>query len=147
MPNKTTISSPVSSRTRSSTRSKAAATKAEATKKKLLAANLKMPKEIPEIITHITDRHLMNRPYLYSVKELAHNMDHLNKKLVLSTQRLTAEFCIQYIWDTSIDGGSEDTYLFDFDYILDFQTHLKKEDLIAEEGKLRLPFEPTLSNV
>ena len=53
----------------------------------------------------------------------------LDKKILLATQMLSAEFCIKYIWDPGIDSGSEDSYIYDFDYILGFQNHLTREEL------------------
>ena len=40
-------------------------------------------------------------------------------------------FCIKYIWDPDTDSGSEDSYIYDFDYILDFQPHLNESQLIS----------------
>jgi len=46
----------------------------------------------------------------------------------LATQKLDAEFCIKYILDMDTDNGSEDSYIYDVDYILEFQSHLYYED-------------------
>lgn len=57
---------------------------------------------------------------------LADNMDHLNKKRVLFTQTLTAEFCVQYLLcnNDNDNDGNEDSYLFDKQYIMDAQPHI-----------------------
>ena len=52
----------------------------------------------------------------------------LNKKIILFTQILTAEFCVKYILDLDIDSGSEDSYLFDKNYILESQPHISNEE-------------------
>lgn len=76
-------------------------------------------------IIYSTD--LYNRQY--SLEELERNIDHLNHKILLSTQRLTAEFCVKHILDLNIKGGDEDTYLFDVSYILERQPHLNEKEL------------------
>ena len=48
----------------------------------------------------------------YSISDLRANVDHLNKKFLLHTQRLDEEFCIEYILDIRMDSGDEDSYLF-----------------------------------
>ena len=78
----------------------------------------------------LIDEDLLNNKYYYSIEVLEKNVDHLNKKILLSTQKLTPEFCSKYILDDNIDGGSEDTYIFDVDYILGFQKHLNRQDFM-----------------
>ena len=53
----------------------------------------------------------------YSIRDLRANVDHLNKKFLLHTQRLDEEFCIEYILDIRMDSGDEDSYLFCENYI------------------------------
>ena len=77
----------------------------------------------------LNDDDLIKNHNYYSVQELEKNIQYLNKKILLATQILDAEFCIKYILDLDIDNGSEDSYIYDFDYILDFQKHLSKEEL------------------
>uniref|UniRef100_A0A6C0HP38 Uncharacterized protein n=1 Tax=viral metagenome TaxID=1070528 RepID=A0A6C0HP38_9ZZZZ len=60
----------------------------------------------------------------YSIRDLRANVDHLNKKFLLHTQRLDEEFCIEYILDIRMDSGDEDSYLFCENYILECQSHL-----------------------
>ena len=67
----------------------------------------------------------------YDIDILERNVGKLNKKILLATQVLTADFCIKYIWDPDTDSGSEDSYIYDFDYILDFQPHLNESQLIS----------------
>ena len=63
---------------------------------------------------------------------LVNNIDHLNPKTIINTQKLSAAFCIEYILCMeNIDSGDEDSYLFDIPYILSKQPHLKKEELLA----------------
>ena len=79
----------------------------------------------------ITDFTLLKNKYQIDILE--RNVDKLDKKIMLATQELTAEFCIKYIWDPDTDSGSEDSYIYDFDYILDFQPHLTEDELINNQ--------------
>jgi hypothetical protein len=65
----------------------------------------------------------------YTLDVLERNVGKLDKKILLATQTLNAEFCIKYIWDPDIESGSEDSYIYDFDYILSFQKQLTREQL------------------
>ena len=65
----------------------------------------------------------------YDLVTLERNVGKLDKKILLATQMLSAEFCIKYIWDPGIGSGSEDSYIYDFDYILGFQPHLTRDAL------------------
>jgi len=66
----------------------------------------------------------------YDIEVLERNVGNLDKKILLATQVLTADFCIKYIWDPETDSGSEDSYIYDFAYILDFQPHLTQDELL-----------------
>lgn len=66
----------------------------------------------------------------YDIEVLERNVGNLDKKILLATQVLTADFCIKYIWDPETDSGSEDSYIYDFAYILDFQPHLTEDELL-----------------
>ena len=78
-------------------------------------------------MNEISDFSLMKKQYTLDVLE--RNVGKLDKKILLATQTLNAEFCIKYIWDPDIESGSEDSYIFDFDYILSFQKQLTREQL------------------
>ena len=65
----------------------------------------------------------------YDIKTLEDNIDVLHSKTLVTTQKLTADFCIKYILDMDIESGNEDSYIFDFPYILFFQKHLSYEEL------------------
>ena len=54
-------------------------------------------------------------------------MEHLDEKIVLATQTLIPEFCVKYILDLNIEGGGEETYIFDVCYIINFQKHITKK--------------------
>lgn len=77
----------------------------------------------------LTDDDLLNNHGKYSIKELEESIKNLNKKILLATQNLTADFCVKYILDLDIDNGSEDSYIYDIDYIIDFQRHLTPDDM------------------
>mgnify|MGYP000082251455 FL=1 len=77
---------------------------------------------------YISDFTLLKQKY--DIEVLERNLEKLDKKILLATQVLTADFCIKYIWDPETDSGSEDSYIYDFNYILDFQPHLTEDDLI-----------------
>ena len=78
-------------------------------------------------MTVISDFSLLKNRY--NLKTLERNANQLDKKILLATQILSADFCIKYIWDPKIDSGSEDSYIYDFDYILGFQSHLTRKQL------------------
>ena len=69
----------------------------------------------------------------YEIDILERNLGKLDKKILLATQVLTADFCIKYIWDPDTDSGSEDSYIYDFAYILYFQPHLTEDELINNQ--------------
>jgi len=64
----------------------------------------------------------------HTMDVLEKNVDRLNKKVLLCTQTLTAEFCVKHILETDIDSGSEDSYIFDKKYILKRQKHITEEE-------------------
>lgn len=70
----------------------------------------------------------------YDLNILENNIDHLDIKIVLFTQKLTADFCIKYIFNHDIDSGSEDSYIFDKCYILAEQTHITEEEFDKAYG-------------
>ena len=74
----------------------------------------------------ITDCDLCNEKY--SIEVLTKHIHYLNKKVVLSTQILTPQFCIKYILDMDIDSGSEDSYLYDKNHIIRRQQHITSEE-------------------
>lgn len=76
----------------------------------------------------ITNDDLLKNRHKYRIEELEENIDHLNTKILLRTQTLTAIFCIKYILVESIEGGSEDSYIFDMDYILNYQSHITENE-------------------
>ena len=63
----------------------------------------------------------------YSIAELTANIAHLDVKVILYTQILTEKFCAEYILDTRMDSGDEDSYLLLEGYILRRQPHLDKK--------------------
>jgi hypothetical protein len=77
---------------------------------------------------NLTNDQLLANPNTYSINLLELNIRNLNKKILLATQKLTVEFCFKYILDLDIDNGSEDSYIYDVDYILEFQKHLTKQE-------------------
>jgi len=85
-------------------------------------------------MNEISDFSLMKKKYTLDVLE--RNVGKLDKKILLATQTLNAEFCIKYIWDPDIESGSEDSYIYDFTYILDFQPHLTEDELIKLANKI-----------
>lgn len=74
----------------------------------------------------IYNRDLFDKQHDISVLE--HSWYNLDTKLVMETQRLTADFCVRYIYDMDTESGSEDSYLYDKAYILSYQTHITEEE-------------------
>ncbi len=64
----------------------------------------------------------------YSIEVLTNHMYYLNKKVVLNTQHLTADFCVRFILDMDIESGSEDSYCYDKNHILSRQKHITSEE-------------------
>jgi len=64
----------------------------------------------------------------YTMEILEKNINQLDKKVLLYNQKLTAEFCIKYIFDMDIESGSEDSYLYDKFHILKKQTHITEKE-------------------
>lgn len=66
----------------------------------------------------------------YSENILIQNIENLSKKIILSTQILSAEFCAKYIFCIDdIDDGDEESYLFDINHISRKQPHINKNYL------------------
>jgi len=74
----------------------------------------------------ISDYDLCNEKY--SIEVLTKNIHYLNKKVVLSTQKLTAEFCVKYILDMNIESGSEACGVYTKEHILRRQPHITNEE-------------------
>ena len=64
----------------------------------------------------------------YSIEILEKNINNLNKKRVINTQKLTADFCVKYLLDNNINSGNEDSYIFDEAYILNSQEHITEKE-------------------
>ena len=77
----------------------------------------------------ITDRDLLNpaNKNKYTMEEILENVDHLNVKFLLHTQKLDEDFCVEYILDMRMNSGDEDSYLLCEDYILSRQPHLDEK--------------------
>lgn len=79
-------------------------------------------------MNEITDLDLLKNKY--DIDTLEKYVETLDKKILLATQTLTAKFCVDHIWDPDIESGSEDSYIYDFHYILQHQSHLTEDELI-----------------
>ena len=79
----------------------------------------------------VTNTDLLNNKNKYSIDILEKNIveNHLDEKILLATQTLTPEFCVKYILDLDIEGGGEESYIFDVCYILSFQKHITEKEL------------------
>ena len=73
--------------------------------------------------------HLLKNKYKYSIGILEENVEYLDEKILLATQKLTPEFCVKYILDLDIESGGEESYIFDICYILEFQKHITEQEL------------------
>jgi hypothetical protein len=77
----------------------------------------------------VTNSDLLANKNKYSIEILEDNIEFLDEKILLATQKLTPEFCVKYILDLDIDNGGEESYIFDICYILSFQKHITKKEL------------------
>jgi hypothetical protein len=74
----------------------------------------------------ISDSDLCNQNYsLYILKK---NITNLNKKVVLRTQKLTAQFCVKFILDTAIVSGNQESGVYSKEHILRMQPHITNEE-------------------
>lgn len=80
----------------------------------------------PNPITTISNQDLHTNKY--SVEVLAFNIDRLDIKTILRTQKLTGEFCRNYILNEEYASCVEDTYICVGDVLLK-QKHLCLEDI------------------
>lgn len=78
----------------------------------------------------VNNTDLLKNKFKYSIEILEENVNHLDEKILLATQKLTPEFCVKYILDLNIEGGGEETYIFDVCYILGFQKHITEKELV-----------------
>jgi len=74
----------------------------------------------------LTDSDLCNETY--SLDILKKNINNLNKKVVLSTQKLTAQFCVRFILDTAIESGNQESGVYTKEYILRLQKHISSQE-------------------
>ena len=74
----------------------------------------------------ISDSDLCNESY--SLDVLRKNINNLNKKVVLRTQKLTAQFCVKYILDTAIESGNQASGVYSKQHILKMQPHITNEE-------------------
>ena len=81
-------------------------------------------------MSRINDQDL--RKNKYAIDTLVCNINHLYIKTIVNTQILTAKFCVKYILDEKYMTCIEDTYLIDFNYVLQKQPHITKEELRKE---------------
>ena len=79
----------------------------------------------------VTNTDLLNNRYKYSIDILEQNIveNHLDEKILVSTQKLTPEFCVKYILNLDIKGGGEESYTLDICYILTKQKHITEKEL------------------
>jgi len=74
----------------------------------------------------LTDSDLCNETYsLYILKK---HINNLNKKVVLSTQKLTAEFCVRFILGTAIESGNQESGVYTKEHILRLQKHISSQE-------------------
>jgi len=74
----------------------------------------------------LTDSDLCNETY--SLDILRKNINNLNKKVVLRTQKLTAQFCVKFILDTAIESGNQESGVYSKQHILKMQPHITNEE-------------------
>ena len=74
----------------------------------------------------LTDSDLCNETY--SLYILEKNINNLNKKVVLSTQKLSAQFCVKFILDTAIEPGNKESGIYTKEHILRKQKHITSEE-------------------
>ena len=79
---------------------------------------------------HINNSNL--RKFKYSIEELEKNIDNLNMKIIVNTQKLTINFCVKYILNEDYAQCNEEVDLLTIDYVLYNQPHLNENELTEE---------------
>jgi hypothetical protein len=79
-------------------------------------------------MTSITNSKL--RQHKYIIEELEKNIEHLNMKTVVNTQKLTIDFCVKYILNEDYAQCNEEVDLLTVSYVLHNQPHLDKSELL-----------------
>ena len=74
----------------------------------------------------ISDSDLCNETY--SINILKKNINNLNKKVVLSTQKLTAQFCVRFILDIAIESENQESGVYTKEHILRTQPHISSQE-------------------
>ena len=80
-------------------------------------------------IKKLTCSDLRNNKNKYTLAELEENIDNLQIKIIVNTQKLNAAFCVKYILDEKRCTCEEDVWLIDIGYVLLKQPHITREDL------------------
>ena len=78
----------------------------------------------------VTNRDLLNNRYKYSIDILERNIEYLEEKILVTTQKLTPEFCVKHILNLDIESGGEESYTLDVCYILLKQPHITEKELM-----------------
>jgi len=69
------------------------------------------------------------RQFKYSIEELEKNIDNLNMKILVNTQKLSINFCVKYILNEDYAQCNEEVDLLTLDYVLYCQPHLNETEL------------------
>ncbi len=78
----------------------------------------------------ITNSDLLSNKNKYSIDNLEKHIEFLDEKILLATQTLTPEFCVNYILNLDIETGGEESYTLDICYILQNQPHITEKELL-----------------
>jgi len=66
----------------------------------------------------------------FDIDTLVRNIDKLDLKTILRTQKLTVEFCVDYLMNDDYMSCVEDTYYFVANIIIFYQKHITMDDII-----------------
>ena len=80
-----------------------------------------------ESIVILNNRNLMENKFFYPIELLEANVNRLDEKTLACCQILNAEFCVKYLLDLEIESGSEDSYIFDRNWLSNHQKHITEE--------------------
>ena len=65
----------------------------------------------------------------YSIEELEKNINNLNMKTIVNTQKLTIDFCVKYILNEDYAQCNEEVDLLTISYVMYNQPHLNEIEL------------------
>jgi len=71
----------------------------------------------------------------YDIEVLKENINYLDMKTILHTQRLDSAFCVDYVLNHDYMECIEDTYYFTLQTVLNYQKHITEGEIMEYAEK------------